>query len=628
MGSDTGSLKATITAFHEVTKPNEPVYITVEDAFEAIRSNKHLQLVTEIRAQVDKEHRDAIKKRLPGVCWSGKFTRRHDSALEQHSGLMVLDFDDVAMSYREKLQKDPHTYACWLSPSGNGFKVLVHIWDGAKHRQHFNHIRKNLWPECDASGVNESRFCFESHDPELYINPDAKVYTKTLEEETYTYREPQATDKTFDKLLVWLANKGKAFNKGERNDFIFRLAGACCRFGLNEWECEGSITSRFLGRDTDFTKDEALQAIRSAYKKNKASFGTAKFDERDRLVTGKSSTEIDLAELEPTIDENGRHLHIIYADDVRVAALRIKNFGYEKADSIGIDELDFKIRRGEVTLISGIGNHGKSAFLKQLQLCDHLVNGTKWCTYAPEEFGAEDYYHDFVEMYEGCRLSPTSPTSITDAEYLAKYDYLGQHFFYYYPKDFIPDTDQYLEQCLKMHITTGVTRFAADPYNRIRKGANSGKIDQYLEADLDKYDRFAKQTQTSFFIVAHPNSLSKDGQKDYPCPDVFDLAGGAMWNNKMDNIGIYHRPFKTTDPRNPLCEFHKKKIKKQKIVGKPGVVMMDFSDVRGGRFLFNGRDPISDILRAKDNPRNGITTINYSEPRHAQTIPDESFWNE
>lgn len=623
MGTNTGTLKATITGFQSVTKPNEPHYLSVEDALAIIRSEKHLPTITEMRAQVDKERRDAIKKRLPGVCWSGKFTRRTDDALEEHSGILVLDFDDVALSYRERLEKDPHTLACWLSPSGNGFKVLVHIWDGTKHRQHFNHIRKHLWTDCDESGVNESRFCFESYDPNIYVNPDAKVYTKTLEEETYRYIETQGGgDKTFEKLLVWLANKGRAFNKGERNDFIFRLAGACCRFGLSEWDCEASISNRFLGRDTDFAKGEAIQTIKSAYKKNKATAGTAKFDERDRLVTGKSNTEIDLADLEPTVDENGRHLHIIYADDVRAAALRIKNHGYEKADSIGIPEIDFKIRRGEVTLLSGIGNHGKSQWLKEIQLCDHLVNKTMWCTYAPEEYGADEYYHDFVEMYEGARLTPTSGYGISDEAYLHKYDYIGRNFFYYYPKTFIPTTDELLEQWLKMHITNGVTRFACDPYNRIKKVGGNGRDDQYLEVDLDKYDRFAKQTQTAVFIVAHPKSLEKNGQKDYACPDVFDLAGGAMWNNKMDNIMVYHRPFKTTDPRNPLCELHKKKIKKQKVVGKPGQITMEFSDARGGRFLIEGRDPISDLLRAQDKPTNGMH-IDYQHT--SKKLPDD-FW--
>ena len=57
---------------------------------------------------------------------------------------------------------------------------------------------------------------------------------------------------------------------------------------------------------------------------------------------------------------------------------------------------------------------------------------------------------------------------------------------------------------------------------------------------------------------------------NYPCPDVFDLADGAMWNNKADNILIYHRPFAQTTPDNPLCEFHSKKIRRQKIVGIKG----------------------------------------------------------
>ena len=46
----------------------------------------------------------------------------------------------------------------------------------------------------------------------------------------------------------------------------------------------------------------------------------------------------------------------------------------------------------------------------------------------------------------------------------------------------------------------------------------------------------------------------------------FDIADGAMWNNKMDNILIYHRPNHQKDPSSTLCELHTKKIRRQKSV--------------------------------------------------------------
>ena len=96
-------------------------------------------------------------------------------------------------------------------------------------------------------------------------------------------------------------------------------------------------------------------------------------------------------------------------------------------------------------------------------------------------------------------------------------------------------------------------------------------------------------------IVAHPTKLQKGNDGNYPCPDVFDIADGAMWNNKMDNILIYHRPNHQTDPDSTVCELHTKKIRRQKVVGKKGVVL--FSLQRGlRRFMFSNGDYMGSLV--------------------------------
>ena len=71
-----------------------------------------------------------------------------------------------------------------------------------------------------------------------------------------------------------------------------------------------------------------------------------------------------------------------------------------------------------------------------------------------------------------------------------------------------------------------------------------------------------------------------------------------MWNNKLDNIYVYHRPKASSDPSNPECEFHALKIKKQKQVGKKGTSIFSF-DWKKRRFLFNETDQLSYILVMK-----------------------------
>jgi hypothetical protein len=92
--------------------------------------------------------------------------------------------------------------------------------------------------------------------------------------------------------------------------------------------------------------------------------------------------------------------------------------------------------------------------------------------------------------------------------------------------------------------------------------------------------------------------MQKDKSGNYECPDVFDIADGAMWNNKMNNIIVYHRPFAQIDTTNPLAEVHFKKIKK-KSVGKRGFTTIEYIwNTR--RFFVQGRDITQDILNKKN----------------------------
>jgi twinkle protein len=69
-------------------------------------------------------------------------------------------------------------------------------------------------------------------------------------------------------------------------------------------------------------------------------------------------------------------------------------------------------------------------------------------------------------------------------------------------------------------------------------------------------------------------------------PSVFNISGGAMWNNKMDNIMIYHRPNWHIDPSDRSCELYIRKVRRQKIIGIPGDITFEYSRQQR-RFTFN-----------------------------------------
>jgi len=567
-------------------------YITIDKALERIKNGNSKQAVEEIRLQLDKERKNSLKNNLPCVCFSGKFKNREDKSIIKHSGYIVLDFDDVK-DIREKQTEIislPYVYACWISPSGNGLKALVKIADGSLHREHFASL-KELMPEIDPSGKNESRVCYESYDPEIYINKNATPFKKIVKHERINVTE-QITDRSeiYRKILTWLTNKGDAFRTGERNTFIFKLASACCRFGINQSETESYINNDFVQNDSNFAKYEADRAIKSAYKSN--NFNTAIFD-RDILIDTKTKKEI---EIDPAIyDLSIRPKDVIYGEDVKEQALDILRNGFAKLRGIEC-ELDtyFKFKHGEITCLTGIGNYGKSTFLMWYIIVRAIKYGEKYAIFSPENNPAEEFYHDLTEIYLGQQcLYPY----VNEMKYESAYDFISKHIFYVYPKDLAPTPEYIKERFLELIIKEKVNGCIIDPFNQLSNDYQSSgnRTDKYLETFLSDCSRFAQINNIYFVIVAHPHKMRKEADGNYPCPDVFDLADGAMWNNKMDNIIVYHRPNHQKDPSSPLCSFHSKKIRRQKQVGKKGEIEFEYNR-KNRRYYFNGIDVIGNLL--------------------------------
>ena len=589
-----------ITIFKNIFS-KEPNYISVEAALKRIQEGKSKKTVEEIRNTLDKEKANKIKLNLPSVCFSGKFgADRTDAQLLKHSGYIVLDFDNI-FELREKqteIISNPFIYACWVSPSGNGLKALVKIANGSKHREHFQALQE-VFPEIDRSGINVSRVCYESYDTEIYINEKAEVFKKTKKiEKVISYEKNEDEHKIFKNILTWLSNKNEAFVTGERNNFIFKLASACCRFGIHDTAANSMIHTEFI-TNSEFTKSEADRAIRSAYKANTGNFGSASFD-KEILVDKVSRKEVVVEKA--VFDEGIKLKDVIYGIDVKQQALDIFENGYKEVNGIKGQEIDdrFKPKKGEITVLTGIGNYGKSSFKKWYQAMRILLYGEKFATFSPEDNPPEEYYHDFVEILLGCDCTPSNPNRPSRQIYEYTYDWVCKHIFYVYPKDVSPTPQYIMEVFLQIIIKENVDGVDIDPFNQLANNYNNfAGRDKYLEWVLSLFSRFAQINNVYFWIIAHPKLMVKNTTGNYPCPDVFDIADGALWNNKLDNILVYHRPFAQTEPSNPLCEFHSKKIRRQKIVGKKGFSVFEML-FKTRRFFFNGLDPLQKILNEKN----------------------------
>jgi hypothetical protein len=282
-----------ITIFKNIKEVDAPFYRDVSVALDRIKSGANKDTIKIIRSCKDKGERNEYKKLLPAICFSGQFNKRSDSSLILHSGIICLDFDDYEkkkdmLQDKEMLCKDKYVYSVFISPSGNGLKVLIKIpQDPDNHVNYFNALSKHFDSQhFDKTCKNLSRVCYESYDPLIYINENSSVWDKIDEpeyKEVNTYRDRPTipiTDenKVVDILVKWWTKKYPMV-EGQRNQNVFILAMAFNDYGINK-SLAGYVLSQYVTED--FTHAEIDRTINSAYA-NTQNFGTKYYEDEDRV---------------------------------------------------------------------------------------------------------------------------------------------------------------------------------------------------------------------------------------------------------------------------------------------------------------------------------------------------------
>lgn len=258
---------------------------------------------------------------------------------------------------------------------------------------------------------------------------------------------------------------------------------------------------------------------------------------------------------------------IYYLEDVFESMLANFHKGIQLAPTTRFGEFDdfFRWKKGEINLWSGYANWGKTFFVLQLMLTKSVYDGWKWAVFSPENYPANDFYDDLVEMYVGKWLD-----KMTEKEYWEACDFINKHIFYVYPEN-DHDLESVHEKFRHLILKKGVDGVLIDPFNQLDKTQKPyERDDQYLSLVLKDIKRFALLNGVSYNIIAHPKNPSYKDGKELPVVDMYDLHGGAMWGNKSDNIIIYHRPNFHENPSDPMVDIHIRKVKRKRTGGKHG----------------------------------------------------------
>lgn len=258
---------------------------------------------------------------------------------------------------------------------------------------------------------------------------------------------------------------------------------------------------------------------------------------------------------------------IYFVEDLFPMMLANFKKGIQLAPTTRFGEMDdyFRWKKGDINLWTGYANMGKSFFVLQLMLTKSMYDGWKWAIFSPENFPANDFYDDLVEMFVGKWLD-----RMTEEEYVAACDFINEYIYYIYPED-----DHTLENIHEkfryLILKKGIDGVLVDPFNQLDKNQKAyERDDQYLSRTLKDVKRFALHNAVSYNIIAHPNKPNYKEDRSLPPADMYDLNGGSMWGNKVDQLLSYHRPNFHIDKNDPTVDVYSQKVKRKRTGGKHG----------------------------------------------------------
>ena len=547
-----------VTFFKNVFDKNAPHHVSVSTALDRIKKGQSKTTIDAVRSG----NKDA-KKKLPVVCFSGEFASRADDALFEHSSLLVLDFDhiDVAQA-KGALATDDYVYSCWVSPSGDGLKALVKVTNPERHRDHFRALRtyfhKQYDLEVDESGVNESRACFESYDPDLILNPESKAFGAFASEKSEKPQEAKVGEFT-DYMKVNLACRMvRQAEEGEKHAALLKaskLVGGYISAGrLEEEEAVRVLFREICKRDID-SEDAAMTTIRQAIEVGKRLPIRAVIDNEQEAQRELLINDGDMSFISSD-DEDFR-----WIDDYANGKIPV-------GLSTGDDRLDDFFRyKKEFLIMNGHSNVGKTTFALYMMVNSAVRHGWKWVVYSSENRTAS------LKM---SLMQFAVNRRIADMNYdqrKAAYKWVNEHFTVISNNQVYSYSDiiVFLEKIVRQQDCDAVF---VDPYNslKIELTGNGSSHDYHYQA-ASEFLTFSTTNDVAVWLNMHAvtEAQRRKGDDGLPvAPFAEDTEGGGKFVNRADCFITVHRKVQAPDHNiKKTTELHIRKVRETETGGQP-----------------------------------------------------------
>ena len=549
-----------VTIFKNVYDKTSPHHIQLATALQRIQSGKSNTLVSEVRDG----HKEK-KLELPVVCFSGEFSSRSDDALFEHSGFIVLDFDHVDVdATKRSLATDDYIYSCWTSPSGHGVKALVKITHPERHRDHFRalvkYFERQHGLEVDDSGINESRACFESYDPDIIIKDEYKKFGHfTTEHAEAQVPTNEAYDHTDYMKLNLACRMIRQAEDGEKHKMLVkagRLCGGYIAAGRMEEEEVVRVLHREICKRDIESESHALNTILDAINMGKDMPIRELIDEEKSVQREMLLNDGDMSFISSD-DEDFR-----WIDDYSQGMIEI---GLDTGDP----RLDANFRyKKEFVIVNGHSNVGKTTTMLYLIANSAIRHGWKWVIYSSENRTAS------VKM---SLMQFAMDKKVADMSYFERkqaYKWVQDHFVVINNSQVYSYSDiiLFMEKVMRQQ---PVDAIFVDPYNSLKldmKNSSIGVHDYHYEA-ASEFLTFSKANNVAVWLNMHAvtEAQRRKGPDGLPiAPYAEDTEGGGKFVNRADCFMTIHRKVQAMDPEiRKMSELHIRKVREVETGGAP-----------------------------------------------------------
>lgn len=533
----------TVTVFPNIFETTRYTYANVEEVFKGIKDGgsirKQVEQLRELML-IDPNRANEEKKKLPGICFGGEFTKRSNDSLVKASGLMILDFDHPDIEFQDKLLNDEYIYAYWVSPRGEGYKALVRIPvvnNDTEYKQYFFAFQKR-YPEVDPSGKDIARVCYFSYDPSIVVKEDCKMWEEKAEVRGGSGMRP-AQEKTkvksdFKKIAIGIDMLRNA-QTGNRHETILkagRLMGGYIGSGeIDEFD----VTSVF--------ESEVMSIM-----DNPSDFRTQWKTFTDGILYGKADPIKAINEVK--IEQKIGQIDYVLANGVREKLNKRYAEGKPKGYHVGFDSMRklYKVVLGYMTFIYGAPFCGKTQFTMEMLVNLSEFYGMKHALFLPETGSADEIFEELVQIHARGDFGNERGKQITIEQRDASENFIEAHFIIIDPEDLdidltVKDLLDYV-QLLERKWNTKIHTITIDPWNDLDHSEMDAR-DIYTEKQLKICRRYAKRNDWHIFISVHTKSqkpITRNGETYYPIPTPRDISWGEAWFRRGFMMLSFWRP--------------------------------------------------------------------------------------